>query len=117
MRSQRGITLTGAALGMLAVAFIGLFAAKMLPAYLDFFAVKKMLAVMEQAGDTKGTVRDIRVSFDRRNSLEGVKEIQGDDLEISKEGGETVVTATWSVRVPIVYNFSACLDFTASTAK
>ncbi|APV50942.1 hypothetical protein BWI17_15350 [Betaproteobacteria bacterium GR16-43] len=117
MRKQSGITLTGALLAMIAIAFIGLFGVKLVPSYIEYFAVKKILSTMEAAGDTKGTVRDIRVSFDRRNSIEGVKEVKGDDLEITKEGGEAVVTAMWSVKVPMIYNFSACLDFVATTAK
>jgi len=117
MKTQRGITLMGALMGMIVVAFVGLFAAKLLPTYLEYFAVKKILASMEQAGDFKGTVRDIRNSFDRRNSIEGVQSIKGEDLEVTKEGGETVITAIWSVKVPMIYNFSACLDFVATTAK
>ncbi|QJR15304.1 DUF4845 domain-containing protein [Usitatibacter palustris] len=117
MHKQRGITLTGAILGMIVLAFFGLFAAKLTPAYIDFFAVKKMLNAMEAQGDTKGTVRDIRVSFDRRNSIEGVQAVRGEDLEITKEGGEAVITANWSVRISMIYNLNACLDFTATTAK
>ena len=117
MRKHKGFTLMGAIGGMIVLAFIGLFAAKLLPSYLEFFAVKKILASMEAAGDTKGTVRDIRLAFDRKNSIEGVKDVKGDDLEITKEGGDAVVTATWSVKVSMIYNFSACLDFVATTAK
>ena len=118
MRStQRGITLTGAIVGMLVIAAAVLFVAKLLPSYLDYFSVQKLLKAMETTGDTKGTVKEIRNSFDRRNSIEGVQTVRGDDLEISKESGETVVTANWSVKVPIVSNFSACLDFSVTTAK
>ena len=117
MRKQRGVSLMNAMIAMIVLAFVGLFAAKLLPSYLEFFAVKKMLATMEAAGDTKGTVRDIRNSFDRRNSIEGVAAVKGEDLEVTKEGGDAVITATWSVKVPMIYNFSACLDFVATTAK
>jgi hypothetical protein len=116
-RTQRGVTLTGAIMGMIVLALAGLFAAKLVPAYLEFFAVQKILKSMEAAGDTKGTVKEIRISFDKRNSIEDVKAMRGDDLEITKEGGEAVVTATWSTKTPIIGNFSACLDFTVSTAK
>ncbi len=114
---QRGITLTGALMGMIILALLGLFAAKLLPAYLDFFAVQKIMKGMEQNGETKGTVKEIRNAFDRRNTIEGVQAIQGADLEVTKEGGEAVVTAAWSVKVPVVANFSACLDFTVTNAK
>ena len=117
MKTQRGISLMGALGAMIVVAFIGLFAAKLLPSYIEYFAVKKIFASMEQGGDFKGSVREIRVSFDRRNSIEGVQSVRGEDLEVTKESGETVVTAAWSVKVPMIYNFSACLDFVATTAK
>lgn len=116
-KRQLGVSLKGAIFWMAILGFLGVMAAKLLPAYVEYFAVKKMLASMEQAGDLKGTVRDIRLSFDKRNAIEDVKNVRPDDLEITKEGGETVVTANWSVRVPLVSNVSACLDFTATTAK
>ena len=117
MGRQRGVTLLGLIFGLGALGFIGIMAAKLMPAYIEYFSVKKMMATMDQSGDTKGTVRDIRAAFDRRNAIEDVKNVRGEDLEITKEGGETVITATWSVRIPMVYNISSCLDFTVTTAK
>jgi hypothetical protein len=116
-RTQRGITLTSALLGMIVLAGVALFAAKLLPTYIDYFSVQKILASMEANGDLKGTVGEIRASYDRRNTIEGVKAVDGRDLDITKEGGEAVVTAVWSTKVPIIANFSACLDFTVTTAK
>jgi hypothetical protein len=72
---------------------------------------------MEQAGDLRGTVRDIRYSFDKRNAIEGITSIRADDLEVTKEGGETVLSASWSVKIPLVTNISACVDFNVTTAK
>jgi hypothetical protein len=117
MRKQQGISLKGAIFWMALLGFLGVMAAKLLPAYVEYFAVKKMFAAMEQAGDLKGTVRDIRYNFDKRNAIEDVKNVRPDDLEITKDGGEAVITANWSVRVPLVSNVSACLDFMATTAK
>ena len=117
MRKQSGISLMNLIVGLGVLGFLGVMAAKLLPSYVEYFAVKKMFAAMEQAGDLKGSVRDIRKSFERRNAIEDVKSVQGEDLEVTKEGGEAVVTATWSVRVPMVSNVSTCLDFTVTTAK
>ena len=117
MRKQLGITLTGTILTLAVLGFLAVMAAKLLPAYLEFFAVKKMFAAMEQNNDLKGSVREIRQSFDRRNAIEDVKSVKAEDLEVSKEGGEAVLTANWSVRVPMVGNASACLDFMVTTAK
>lgn len=118
MRSkQQGISLQNAIIWMAVLGFLGVMGAKLMPAYIEYFTVKKMFKAMEESGDLKGTVRDIRNAFDKRNAIEDVKNVRPDDLEITKEGGEAVVTANWSVRVPLVSNVSACLDFMATTAK
>jgi hypothetical protein len=117
MLKQRGISLMGLIITLGILGFLAVMAAKLMPAYIDYFSVKKMLASMEQAGDLKLSVREIRKSFETRNAIESVSAVKGDDLEITKEGGETVVTANWSVKIPMVSNASACLDFTVTTAK
>ena len=117
MMKQRGVSLMGLIIGLAVVGFLAIMAAKLMPAYIEYFSVKKMFSAMEQAGDMKLSVREIRKSFDTRNTIEDVKSVKGDDLEIGKEGGETVVTATWSNKVPLVSNISACLDFSVTTAK
>jgi hypothetical protein len=117
MGKQRGLSLTGLTITLAVLGFLALMAAKLLPSYVEYFSVKKMFAAMEQNGDTKGTPVEIRRSYDTRNAIEDVKSVQGSDLEITKEGGDTVVSANWSVKVPLVSNISACIDFSATTAK
>jgi hypothetical protein len=117
MRKQRGVTLMGLIITLAVLGFLAVMAAKLMPAYIDYFAVKKMFATMEQAGDLKLSVREIRKSFDTRNTIEDVRAVKGDDLEIGKEGGETVVSVAWSVKIPMVANISTCLDFNVTTAK
>jgi len=117
MRKQHGISLIRTIVVLALLGFVAVMAAKLLPAYAEYYSVKKILATMDQAGDTKGTVREIRYNFEKRNAIEDVKSVRGEDLEITKEGGEAVVSATWSVKVPMVANVNACLDFYATTAK
>ena len=117
MQKQRGISLVGLIVTLAVIGFLAVMAAKLMPAYIEYFAVKKMFASMEQAGDLKLSVREIRKSFDTRNTIEDVKSVKGEDLEVTKEGGETVVSVSWSAKVALVANVSACLDFSVTTAK
>jgi hypothetical protein len=117
MRKQRGITLSGTIMWLAILGFLAIMAAKLMPAYLEYASVKKIFKTMEQAGDTKGTVRDIRRTFDKLNAIENVTSVKSEDLEITKQGQDAVVSASWSVRVPLVYNVAACLDFSASTGQ
>ena len=117
MRYQRGLSLMNVIVGLGVVGFLGVMGAKLMPAYIEYYTVKRVFAQMEQAGVLKGTVREIRYDWEKRNAIEDVRSIKGEDLEISKAGGETVLTAAWSVKVSLVGNASACLDFVVTTAK
>jgi hypothetical protein len=117
MREQRGVSLTGLIFWLAILGILGLFAAKLMPAYIEYFQVKKVFAAMKQGGDLDGTPANIRNAFDRRNTIEDVHSVQGRDLEITKNGAETVVSVAWSVKVPVVYNASACLEFAVSSEK
>jgi Tfp pilus assembly protein PilE len=116
-KQQHGMSLMNLVVGLAVLGFLGVMAAKLMPSYIEYFSVKKIFATMDQAGDLKGTVKEIRKSFETRNAIEDVKSVRADELEITKEGGETVVTANWSVKVPLVANISACIDFNVTTAK
>ena len=117
MGKQSGVSLVGLIVTLCVLGFIAVMAAKLMPAYIEYFAVKKIFSSMEQAGDLKGTVRDIRKSYETRNAIEDVKSVKGEDLEVTKEGGETVVSVAWSVKVPMGNNISACIDFMVTSAK
>jgi hypothetical protein len=118
MRSkQRGVSLSGMMVGLAVLGFVGVMAAKLLPAYLEYFAIKKIFSAMEQAGDLKGTVKEIRNSFEKRAVIDDVKSIRPEDLEIGKEAGETVVSANWSKRVDMVANVAACIDFSVTSGQ
>ena len=117
LSKQRGITLMGTIVTLAILGFVGVMAAKLMPAYVEYAGVKKIFKTMQQSGQTKGTVGEIRRAYEKLNGIEDVKSVRGDDLEITKQGGEAIVSANWSVRVPLVYNVNACLDFSATTAS
>jgi len=114
---ERGVSLVRALVGLVIVAIIGITAAKVIPAYTEAASVKKLLKSMEEAGETKGSVLEIRRAFERRNVIEGVSSVTAEDLDITKEGREVVITATWSKKIPIGGNLNFCLDFVASNRQ
>jgi len=118
MRKQLGVSLIGAMVVIALLGVVGLSAAKLMPAYLEYLSVKKIFNQMQSTGSLSAmSVRDIRFEYEKRNAIEDIKSVRGDDLEISKAGGETVLSASWSVKVPMAGNLSACLDFYVTTGK
>lgn len=117
MRKQQGATV----MGMLFIAaLVGsgfVLAAKLVPAYLEFMSVKKILNSMATSGDLKTmSSKEIQNSFFKRADVDDVKNVKPEDLIISREGNQSVVIVEYSIKVPVVANVSACMDFTASSS-
>jgi hypothetical protein len=116
-KNQQGMTFFGVMFVGMVLIFGAILVMKLIPPYLEFWSVQKIISVMAKDSALPGmTVSEARVSFDRRAVIDNVKVISGADLEIAKDRGTTVVSADYSVTVPIAGNISALLEFQASTA-
>ena len=116
LQRQRGIGFIGLMFIFAVAAVVLLLGLKLVPVYLEFFSVKKVVAAMAKGEEVKsGTVTDIRKSFDRRAAIDNIQAVSGDDLEITKEGGETVVVATWQHRVGLFTGYTLLVDFSVSS--
>ena len=117
MHGERGLSLIGTIFLLAILGFALVISFKLIPAYIEYFAVKKVLASMAQSGDTKGTVTDIKRAFDRRAGIDDISSVKGEDLDVTKEGGNVVIFANYSVKVPLFGNVNACIDFAASAGQ
>ncbi len=90
---------------------------KLFPVYSQLFNVKSVMKAMAASEEVRtGTVAEIRKSFDRRATIAYVEIITSEDLEITKEGGETVVTAAWQQKLPLFTGYTLLVDLSVSTA-
>lgn len=116
MKKQRGATVVGM---LLIAGLVGsglILAAKLVPAYIEFMSVKKILNSMATSGDLKTmSPKEIRDSFFKRADVDDIKNVKPEDLIVSREGNQSVVTVEYSVKVPVVANVSAYMDFAASS--
>ena len=114
--SQTGISLSGLIMGaaiLIALATLGM---KLLPSYLEFFAIKK--AVTSLAMERRGaSVADIRKAFDARAVVDDIHTIKGADLEVTKEGGEIVINASFRKEIPLAGNLGMYINFLASSKE
>jgi hypothetical protein len=90
---------------------------KLFPVYSQLFNVKSVFKALAASEEVKtGTVADIRKSFEKRATIGYVEVITKEDLEITKEGGETVVTAAWQEKIPLFTGYTLLVDLSVSTA-
>ncbi len=114
---QYGVGFVTLALYFVVGAVVVLGFLKIVPHYIEYFSVKKVIAAMASSEEVKsGTVAEIRNSFDRRRVIDNIQAVKAADLEISKENNDTVVTATWQANVPLFTGWTLLIDFTVSTA-
>ena len=113
---QRGLTMIGflfVAFVLIMVAMLGM---KLVPAYIEFFSVKKILATMGQDSDLKSKSNgDIRTSFSKRANTGYVTVVKPEDLSITRTGGVPVISVNYEFRSKLVGNMSLVVDFSASS--
>lgn len=115
-RRQEGITLIGLILIGTLVVFVAIVAIRVVPAYIEYFTIVKVVSAVVKGGETKGaTVADIRKAFDRRAQIDDITVVTGKDLDIGKEGGDVVIGFSYAKKAPLFGNVSVCIDFEGST--
>ncbi|MFA5242106.1 MAG: DUF4845 domain-containing protein [Sulfuricella sp.] len=115
-KNQQGMTFFGVMFVGMAVVLGAILVMKLIPPYLEFWSVQKIIGVMAKDSALPGmTPQEVRTSFDRRAVIDNIKVINGKDLDVTKDRGETVVSAEYSVTVPVAGNLSALIEFKAST--
>ena len=118
MYRQKGITLTGFIVWAIILAFVALLGMKLGPSYAEYYAIKKQFeAIAADPGIAAGSKREIEGAFVRRATMDNIRSIGPDDLQIEKEGSGVVISADYEVRIPLVGNVSALLTFHASSRK
>ena len=112
MKNQRGITLVGMVVVCIVIVLVAIGGLKIAPAYIEYFKVKKAITGIAQ---TKGTVQEVRIAFDRRAAIDDIDVIAGRDLEVTKEGNDIVISFAYPRRISLFGNVSVVFDFAASS--
>ncbi len=113
MKHQRGLSLVGFIFLAAIVGFVMFTAFRCVPAWTEYFSLKKVLQATanEFSVDAQGAV--IRGSFDRRASIDDLP-VKGADIAISKDNGKIGLSAAYQRKVPVAGNMSLLFDFEAS---
>jgi Domain of unknown function (DUF4845) len=116
MKQQRGLGFVSLLVLLISIVFVAIVGMKLVPAYIEYFTIKKAVAGIVQSGDLRGaTVGDVRKSFQRRADVDDITAVAAKDLEISKDGDQIVIAFAYEKRVPLFYNISVVIDFAGSS--
>jgi hypothetical protein len=114
-KRQQGLSLSvllAAGVVFILCAIIGM---KVAPAYIEYGQIKKAVAAIAAASGTGATVNDLRRSFDKRAQVDDITSITGGDLDISKDGGEIIVSFAYPRKIALFGNMSLLIEFAGSS--
>ncbi|MEQ1594247.1 MAG: DUF4845 domain-containing protein [Casimicrobium sp.] len=113
LKRQRGLSLIGFIFLAAVVAFVMFTAFRCVPAWTEYFSLRKVLQATanEFTVDAQGAA--IRNAFDRRASIDDLP-VKGTDLDITKSNGRLGLGVTYQRKVGVAGNMSLLFDFEAS---
>lgn len=116
---QRGITFGGFVFGAFLVVLVGISLLKVIPAYMEDAKIKNVFNAISQDMDLqKATPREIKDSFEKRASIDGIKSIKAADIEVtSGNNGRPILSASYVVKVPLSGNVSLLMEFNPTSAQ
>jgi Domain of unknown function (DUF4845) len=113
---QQGLGFAGVIFLLIAVVFVAIIGMKLVPAYIEYFTIKKAVTGMTQSGELRGaSVADVRKAFDRRANIDDITAITPQDLEVTKDGNDIVIAFAYEKRIKLFYNISVLIDFAGSS--
>jgi hypothetical protein len=115
-KNQLGIGLGGLIVGAALFIVLAMIGMKLGPSYLEFASIKKAVVAIGQEKATASPT-DIRKAFDARATIDAITTVTGKDLEVTKEGGEVLITAAYRKEVPLVANMGIYIDFRAASKE
>ena len=115
---QRGLSFSGFIIGAVILILVVTTGLKLIPAYMQDAKIKNLFAAIAANPEMqKASPREIKMDFATRASIDDIKAITIDDIEITSNGGGLVLSASYAVKVPLVANISLYLDFNPTSAK
>lgn len=116
---QQGMTISKLLMILVAVGAVGLVGLKLTPEYIEYFKIKSnVVAVAQEANSNPNiTVPDVRRAFERRADIDHIRGFTAAELDITKEGGQIVVSFEYERKVHLIKNISILIDFAGSSAS
>jgi len=115
---QRGVTFGGMLLGAFLLVLVGILLLKIIPAYMQDAQIKNIFITIAHDPDMqRATPSEIRSSFEKRASIDGIKTIKPVDIDISSNNGKLVLSVSYSVKIPLSGNVSLLMEFNPTSGE
>ena len=115
-QKQKGISLSGLLVWAVILILVVISGLKIAPAYIEFASIQKNLsAIVKDINAQSADLNQVRMLFSKRAQIDNIKSINVQDIKINKESGRIFLSASYTVRIPLVSNLSLTIDFDAAS--
>lgn len=112
LKAQQGMSMLGMLTTVVLVASILLLAIKIIPLYIDDYAIANALeAVIQEEDIVTANKKQVQASIVRRLSADYTRDLKDDEIIITKEKDKTIIDVVYEARVPIAYNLDIVAKF------
>ena len=109
---QRGMTLIGFIIGLVVVCFFAYMGMILVPAYSEFYGVKKAMETVAAAQSPTSTDQHaISKALDKQFLVGYVENVKGADIKLIREKRGNLLKADYEVRKAFVYNIEVAIMF------
>lgn len=115
MKRQAGLALSTLVIWCVVIALGALLGMKLVPAFIEYQSLLKTVKTVVSEAPAEATVADIRKAFSKYDQINDFPSVDAQDLEITKEAGQIVVSFSYEKRIPLVANMSLVIDFSGSS--
>jgi hypothetical protein len=116
-RRQHGLTIIGFLFVAAVVAIFVVVGARTIPAYIEYYSVKKSLEKSLNDARDPTSATDVRRSFEKYLATDYIESIRASDVEITKEGNQTTASVAWTRILPLAGNVSLYLEFETKATR
>jgi hypothetical protein len=112
MKKQLGVSLSGLLMVCVVLILVLLLGFKVFTPYTEYLALQKIFKSLANDPEVRnGGKREFVQKWASYAQIENVSAIGGDEIEISREGGRLVISASYQKKIPLFKNVSLLIDF------
>lgn len=114
---QSGVSLSGLLVSAVLLAMVALLGMKVVPSVIEYFNIVKAVKKVSGGDTSQSSVAEVRKAFERQATIDDFKSVKGQDLDISKDGGQLVISFAYEQRIPLFSGVSLLIEFEGSNQE
>ncbi len=116
MKYQRGVSLSGLLFWGAIFGVVAMLLVKVAPSAIEYYKVLKNAKATAASVQPGTTVPEVRKAFAKYAEVDHLVDFKPEDLEVSKEGNQIVLSFDYEKRIPLFANVSLLINYKGTTS-